>query len=389
MISLRPPKTKYKSFDDIGKFNMIWNVCVVLVPIFFALFSIHVYFGNLTWATSLMACVIASLDLLILYRTRKYKIVGIGSVIIGVCMCQMLIFFVDDSQIISDVMWSVLISFFTFFMIGSFFGTMVLLTNLTGMVVFYSYADPEVAIVSPIDYKMIVDVFYVALALAFVVYKMMDNNKEINKRYEKEIVRNEILLKEIHHRVKNNLQIISSLLKLQAVESNDARLEDHFNEAINRIQSMALIHEKMYHNDDLTKIDIQSYLISLADDITRSFNLKNEVRFNVHSQVHQIDVKSIVPISLIFNELITNTLKHGLSDNKKGEINVEIKSNKDVIQFKYSDNGVWKDPSVTGTFGLELINTLTQQLDGTCEREVKEGTHYKFEFNSKLFFFHE
>jgi len=179
------------------------------------------------------------------------------------------------------------------------------------------------------------------------------------------------------------------LLKLQAVESNDARLEDHFNEAINRIQSMALIHEKMYHNDDLTKIDIQSYLISLADDITRSFNLKNEVRFNVHSQVHQIDVKSIVPISLIFNELITNTLKHGLSDNKKGEINVEIKSNKDVIQFKYSDNGVWKDPSVTGTFGLELINTLTQQLDGTCEREVKEGTHYKFEFNSKLFFFHE
>ena len=211
----------------------------------------------------------------------------------------------------------------------------------------------------------------------------------ISQKYEKEIARNELLLKEIHHRVKNNLQIISSLLKLQAAESSNSRVQEHFNEAISRIRAMALIHEKMYTNDDLAQIDIKSYLISLAQDILKSIQSETNIEFNIESQIDKIDVKSIVPISLIFNELITNSLKHGFNNQKNGKIDVKIINQHDVILFKYCDNGNWRIPENEATFGLELIKTLTDQLEGKFSRKIDNGTHYEFEFHSKPFFFLE
>lgn len=391
-MTLKPPVTQYASYDEIGKFNMMWNVCLVLVPIFLILLGIHLLFGDINWYTSLAALLLAGGNLVILYKTRKYKVTAMWSVGIAVLICQASIILVNDSHIVTDTMWCVMTSFFTYFMFGWIAGTFVLLLNLTGLLIFLFTATGTVIEskginANAVDGRLVVNVYYVAVALGFIIYKIVENNKLINKRYSEQIDRNEILLKEIHHRVKNNLQIISSLLRLQSFESDDPLVREQFGEAIGRIRSMALIHEKMYHDDDMSQIDLPSYLVSLANDIMYSSDTTSNVEFNVEAEIKQVDIKNIVPISLIFNELITNSIKHGLGDMKHGKIDLSIESNGGQMIFHYIDNGSWKEPETDMSFGLELIETLTGQMEGTCERWVEHGTHYRLIFDGDHFFF--
>ena len=269
-----------------------------------------------------------------------------------------------------------------------------LLLNLSGLIIFLLNGSSHDVLnkgisIEEVDVRMVVNVFYVALAIVFIIYKMIQNNKDIIDMHEKQRVQNEVLLKEIHHRVKNNLQIISSLLKLQSMDSENETVTEHFNEAINRIRSMALIHEKMYTNDDLSQIDIQSYLIALVQDITETIQSESNIELNVNSEIKNIDIKSIVPVSLIFNELITNSIKHGFKEKGAGKIDLEIIHDGDNVIFKYSDDGTWKVPDNEATFGIELIKTLSEQLNGKCKREIDGGTHYQFTFAADQFFFGE
>ena len=394
MISFRPPQTKYDSLVEVGKFNMMWNVSLVLVPIFLVLVGIHVFFQDSSWTTSFAGAMVACLNLAVLQWKRKYVIVGIWSVLMGILICQSSIFIINDSHLIADTMWCILIGFFTFFLFGVWVGTFVLLFNLSGMLIFLLNGSSHDILnkgisVKEVDVRMVVNVFYVALALVFIIYKMIKNNNDIINMHEKQRAQNEVLLKEIHHRVKNNLQIISSLLKLQSMDSENETVTEHFNEAINRIRSMALIHEKMYTNDDLSQIDIQSYLIALVQDITETIQSESNIELNVNSEIKNIDIKSIVPVSLIFNELITNSIKHGFKEQSSGKIDLEIIHDGDNVLFKYSDDGTWKEPDNEATFGIELIKTLSEQLNGKCKREINGGTHYQFTFAADQFFFGE
>lgn len=391
-MRLHPPETKYTNVVEIGKFNMMWNVSIALIPIFLFLLGLHIYFGDVNWTTSLAAAILAGVNVAVLQQTRKYLSVGIWSVLLSVAICQSSIFLVHDSHIVTDIMWCVLTSFFAFFMFGWFVGSFTLLLNLTGLMIFLFMSeefmvadkgiDPDV-----VDKRLLINVYYVGAALAFIIYKMMENNNDINKKYSEQIHRNEILMKEIHHRVKNNLQIISSLLRLQSFETDDEQVKAHFDEAIGRIRSMALIHEKMYHNDDMSEIDLPSYLISLSNDILHSHESKTNVDFKVVSEINRVDIKHVVPISLIFNELITNSLKHGFSGIKDPKIRLEIIVSGNQIKFLYSDNGKWKALHSNNSFGLELIETLTEQIEGNYVRTYDEGTHYHFTFSKNQFFF--
>lgn len=379
------PKTAYKSLDDVGKFNMIWDVSLILIPAFIVLATMHIAFRDDSWSTSLIGEMIAIANIVVLKKTRKYKIVGIWSVALAVLIVQASIFLVNDSHLIADTMWCLLSGFFTFFILGARWGTFVLLLNLTGLTVFLLNGSSIDVLnkgisLSQVNGKMVLNVFFVGVALAYIIYKMVDNNKRINKRYEKQIEQNEVLMKEIHHRVKNNLQIISSLLRLQAAESKSPQVKVQFNEAISRIRSMALIHEKMYKKDELTHIDVRSYLVSLTDELANSIQSGTNIEFNVSSELDKMDVESIVPVSLIFNELITNSIKHGFANAKQGAIKVDIRRSKTGVDFEYYDNGQWIEPKEEGTFGLDLLKTLTEQLEGSFTREINNGTLYVFSF---------
>jgi two-component sensor histidine kinase len=282
-------------------------------------------------------------------------------------------------------MWCILSAFFTYFIFNAWLGTFVLLLNLAGLTIFLLNGSSNDVLnkgisIEEVDVRMVVNVFYVALALAFVIYKILDNNKQINARYEQQINKNEVLIKEIHHRVKNNLQIISSLLRLQSAESKSEVVHEHFDEAIGRIKSMALIHEKMYQKDDLSRIDLEGYFVSLADEIVGSIQSDTNIEVIVNSELADIDVESIVPISLIFNELITNSVKHGFKDKGSGTIRITVQVKDEEVKMSYADDGVWLKPSNESSFGLELLSTFTEQLDGKHSRDTSDGTQYEFIF---------
>lgn len=370
---------------------MIWHASMALVPVFILLALMHLAFGDKSITTSIAALIVTLSVLFTLWKTRKFVLAGVICVLAGMLIIQVVVFLVDDSHIISDTMWCMLVAVFAYFIFGSLIGTLVLMFNLSGLIVYLIIADgTQIANkgvnFDVVDYKLVLNVLYVGLALAFILHKLVSNSREVNKRYQLEIEQNEVLLKEIHHRVKNNLQIIASLLRLQASDVDNEELKEHFNEAVSRIRSMSMIHEKMYQNEDMANVDVASYMESLAREISGLFCSTCHMNVDVKSEIEKMNINVLVSFSLIFNELVTNSIKHAFKEKGSGSITLDITKEDDFVIMKYSDNGVWKEPESGITFGLDLIQTLTDQMDGTYELEkTPEMTSYTFKIPSAYF----
>lgn len=213
-------------------------------------------------------------------------------------------------------------------------------------------------------------------------------NQEIYKQFEIINKQNEektILLKEIHHRVKNNLQIIVSLLRLQSYQIENSETNQSFNEAINRILAISSIHEKIYQNESFNKINIEEYFEDLSREIISMYDLKRSVETNFNFEIKTIPIDPIVPMALIFNELISNSIKHFNGSKNHLVLNIEFKvifPNK--LQLNYSDNGAWVENSKKNTLGLELIDALTKQINGKMLLIKHPKTSFIFEFENVI-----
>jgi two-component sensor histidine kinase/ABC-type amino acid transport substrate-binding protein len=237
-------------------------------------------------------------------------------------------------------------------------------------------------------------IFGSIILVVFIIILLWNKSlkKEINKRerIEKELENalkttnkkseeRKVLLQEIHHRVKNNLQIIISLLRLQKDNMNEV-FTGKIDETISRINSIALVHEKVYQTEDIANIKLQEYILLLAEEIIKSFSDKNKPTLTVKSTIEEIDIKSLIPLALILNELITNSLKYGVKDLENGVIRINIDNHDTVLIMEYYDNGTWIENNKP-SFGLSLIETFTEQLDGSFSRKIENGTSYSFKFN--------
>jgi PAS domain S-box-containing protein len=216
----------------------------------------------------------------------------------------------------------------------------------------------------------------------------------------------EILLQEIHHRVKNNLQIISSLLSLQSDYIDDPHALEVFWDSQHRIRSMALIHEKLYHSESLARVDFGEYLRDLATYLGRGYNASARgIALNVRVENVYLEINTAVPCGLILNELVSNSLKHafllgegGSSDGDRllegdgpngraGEIGIELSQDQDgQVTLLVGDNGVGFPTGVdfrnTASLGLQLVNTLVAQLDGNIELDSsQDGAQFKITFS--------
>lgn len=203
----------------------------------------------------------------------------------------------------------------------------------------------------------------------------------------------EVLLKEIHHRVKNNLQVTSSLLKLQSGHIQDPRALEMFTESQNRIRSMALVHEKLYQSSDLSRINICEYIQSLSTLLFRSYSAEaNRIGLRLDGEPIYLPVDAAVPCGLILNELISNCLKHAFPGGRQGEIRVRVAQEGEGGQalLSVADNGVGLPPGLdlqqTESLGLQLVRMLTLQLHGTLE--VLSGTGTEFRLHLDLGRFH-
>ena len=197
-----------------------------------------------------------------------------------------------------------------------------------------------------------------------------------------------MLLKEIHHRVKNNMQIISSLLSLQEKLIQDPQAREKYAESKSRIRSMALIHEKLYQSTNLMDIEVKDYVLSLSRYLIDTYSISHFVKIKLDVDQMILDIDRAIPCGLILNELITNSLKYAFINIKSGaEITVVFKTVKGKIHFGVNDNGIGisKDVNIFNnkSLGMKLVKTLTNQINGTIdiESELGKGTRIQIQFD--------
>jgi PAS domain S-box-containing protein len=213
------------------------------------------------------------------------------------------------------------------------------------------------------------------------------------RRQAEELIRaslreKEVLLKEIHHRVKNNLQIVSSLLFLQAQKIRDPELAALFTESQNRIYSMALAHEQLYQSKNLADVRLPEYVGSLVEEIMQVFRSgQKTVCCQVDVEDIDLDIEQVVPCGLLITELLSNALRHAFPGSRSGTVRVEMHRRNELLSLTVGDDGVGLpsdlDVAAAGTLGLQLVRALTDQLDGTLEVTGQEGAEFRVAFPAR------
>ncbi|MBW2204116.1 MAG: GAF domain-containing protein [Deltaproteobacteria bacterium] len=227
------------------------------------------------------------------------------------------------------------------------------------------------------------------------------NARLLNERHDRErklaeervktsLEEKEVLLREIHHRVKNNMQVITSLLRLQSDTINDQQYADMFRESQERIRSMALIHETLYQSEDFANIDFDGYLRTLINSLFISYGASpDKISLKIETNDLSLELDYAIPCGLIINELVSNSLKYAFPEDRKGEISVTLRSiTENEVELTVSDNGIGiPDELDLGTIesvGLDLVKVLAEhQLEGKIELKRTGGTSFSIRFTVK------
>ncbi|PCJ85990.1 MAG: hypothetical protein COA57_06895 [Flavobacteriales bacterium] len=221
------------------------------------------------------------------------------------------------------------------------------------------------------------------------IFRDITERKKAEDQLKSSLREKDVLLQEVHHRVKNNLQVISSILNLQSSYVKDEKTHAVLRESQNRIKSMSFIHESLYQETDFSKIDFSEYIVNLSNNLAHSYGLNGdlvELKLDVDNVLLSLD--QAIPCGLIINELVSNALKYAFPVNhlngKKGNVQVIVKENKKDVKVSIGDNGIGMpngfDYQNTETLGLQLVMSLVEQLNGKIELKNKNGTEFNIIF---------
>ncbi|WP_070138594.1 sensor histidine kinase [Crocinitomix algicola] len=391
-----PPQTTYKNTYDQDAFDLTWRYNAFMSFLYLLLIlagglnNIVLFLGGLgCWLTPITS-------LFILHRTRKYKFVAYLQVTVGTIATGIILNLNIVHVHSIEIVYMLLVVLYAFLVLGSQIGMISISVQLFWFILYFLFAEPKtyepLTLVQSFSIVLTIavgTVLFGFLILQFLKLREKSENKylsinkdlnEINHLVNLQYHEKTVMLKEIHHRVKNNLQVISSLLRLQVYEIEEEELKAHFQDAIHRVSAMALIHEKMYQNENLSKINIKNYINTLAEELISTHAHETEINLEVSSSIYELGNDTLVPLALLINELIVNTLKHAFEGESQGRIKIQISriNSSNRFQFIYADSGVWKECTKPSSFGLELISTLTEQLEGEMERKIENGTVYSF-----------
>jgi two-component sensor histidine kinase/Tfp pilus assembly protein PilF len=222
----------------------------------------------------------------------------------------------------------------------------------------------------------------VAFLLALFFYLVSRKSKVVNKLLQKQDDEKKVMLKEIHHRVKNNLQVVNSLLRLQSKEIKDEEIVAKFRETQKRVITIAALHEKMYRSDNLKHINLREHIESIVEDLVTTYAIEKKIDVELSIEKISIGLRTLVPLGLIINEIIVNALKYAFVDTDEGLIKLQIKQlTKSSFEMVIGDNGVGlKNDEKASGFGAKLINIFAKQLNGTLDYIDGPGTMYKITF---------
>ncbi|MEY4521378.1 MAG: hypothetical protein RIT10_563 [Bacteroidota bacterium] len=393
MNLFKAPRHSYTEFLDITKYNTTWIVNIYMTLFLFIISFYYFFVDTYNFKIYFFGFLISLFGYLIMYLTRSYfttTLFLVSSVLISIFA---FIYFLDNKSDIVEIEWLLMLLVFTFYKLGLKYG-IALLTIIVTLYTNYvfNFYDGDVSLVNysfPMLIGYIFEFSFPMFIMVYYLYLSVKSNKisekklrsthavlqeqflKIKEQHEEKTV----LLKEIHHRVKNNLQVITSLLRLQSSDLNQNDVKIHFDDAINRIMTLSLIHQKMYQKDNLSLIDTQDYFNTLIADLITSLSVNIPVQLKINSEIDYIGTKSFVPLALIISELVSNSLKHAFKND--GFIAIDFVKNNHLINVRYFDNGNWKDEQEKSSFGIQLVQTLCRQLGGTYKREIlSKGTTY-------------
>ena len=278
-----------------------------------------------------------------------------------------------------------------------FYGKLWLIIVSIAVVVLYILRHTDLVFENYINEPLAKDFFsffslaFLVVLLGWVFGRLMSYNTEMIYRVKRELSRkNEekaVMLKEIHHRVKNNLQLVNSLLRIQSRDVDDEAMVMKFKMAQSRIVAMARLHEKMYDTSDLEHIDLKNHFEELIHDLRLSYNPDLELDLELDIVPIKVSIDTLLPLSLIINELISNSLKFAFENSDKGKIIISLSEvSEKKFELIIGDNGVGMDSCVFNEFvnstSSRIIRSFVRQLNGKIESiEDKPGTHFKVSFS--------
>lgn len=264
--------------------------------------------------------------------------------------------------------------------------------NVVGVVQVDEQFDKFIAEANAIAYREVtysIIIFAILSAVIIllskrIIYLENLSKKKLSLAYESLDQKNEekkLLLQEIHHRVKNNFQIVSSLFEMHARKINDQRISDLFLELRNKISTMSMVHEKLYRSDNIATIDLDIYIEELSEAIVNSYQLLKTVSLSLDLENIKIGIKQSIPIGLLISELLINSMKHAFNGKDQGQIIIKLKEEGDNIILSIGDDGVGitngKNPD---SLGLELVESFALQLNASIEQLEVSGTMFQITF---------
>lgn len=376
---------------------MAWRLCILFFLVFLSLAFV---FREIRVESAIVYALVDVLAIGILFymhKTRDSKLPFIVYTVSGSLIVQFTINNILDSAHYGDLLWIISTIIFAFVGLGKIAGLITSIFHAIGIGYYIAFnMNPhfqEVRIHSTGDKLAL----YLELLLAFGAFayllsqyvsfqtharkQLVELNDSLEEQNQAVLLKNKeniTLVKEVHHRVKNNLQIIISLLRMQRSEIESEEAKKQFNVAINRILTMSMIHQKLYQEKEPTKINIREYLGDLTSELVSLSEERVSVQVNLNADEEFSDLKTIVPLGLLINELVSNSMKHAFKGKSSGIINIEMRSQKEKasVLLTYSDSGEWCEPQKENGFGLELIEILTEQMEGMQSRK---GSTYTFD----------
>ncbi|MEJ2162401.1 MAG: sensor histidine kinase, partial [Robiginitalea sp.] len=232
--------------------------------------------------------------------------------------------------------------------------------------------------------------FFMALMGGIIGRNLLDRLHDLyrgNEALEQQVEEKEMLLKEVHHRVKNNLQTVSSLLRMQGRSIEDTQTLNQIRSSQNRVVCMAMVHEMLYRREDLACIEYSTYVQQLGDYLVKSIKgTESNIRLSIDIPEIELGIDTAIPLGLLINEAVTNALKYGFEGTDEGEITISLeKEDKHEFVLRIGDNGVGYpetiDYQTSKSLGLKLIHNLSRQLKGSVIRDLsKRGTNYIIRF---------
>jgi two-component sensor histidine kinase len=300
-VSKQKPSTANLYFEE-AKYIVTRNLFAILSVILLVLGIINFIQGDINMIPTLAGGAVSALVLLILYQTKKYQIAAIVAVMLSTLLTIYNLLVTSEFGHFVDFFWIAIMSLYVFFTLGKKWGAFNLLVNIyVVVIIFYLVRIGEVKqypkeFTSFSQTNFVINISIAGIIFSYMVILMINQMRLAQERYvsanaELTLINEEktVMMKEIHHRVKNNLQVVMSMLRLQANEIVDQRTKYHLTDSVNRISAMAMIHEKMYQSETLTKIDLKGYLQSLVQDLITSYAIRQKSKLILNQSLIELN----------------------------------------------------------------------------------------------------